>query len=146
LALGSDDSGELFDAVFLISGDNTELFELLEGVSEDLAGRGAVVLSSDAVLSFTTEKVLKSSNAQMRSQVDLSGNSGNSGVKPVGVFRGKFFTDTSLGEFDPSRDDNLVVLLQVFGVSLNEGTGRDVLNGEREIVLKGKHELYLSSV
>jgi len=45
-----------------------------------------------------------------------------------------------------SRDDNLVVLLQVFTVSLDEGTSGDVLDGEREIFLKGKHDLYLSSV
>ncbi len=167
LALGSDDSGELFDAVFLISGDNTELFELLEGVSEDLAGRGAVVGSSDTVLSFTTEEVLKGSNAQMRSQVDLSGDGSYAGYfwfsrKNTHQFwcraswglQGKVLyrhqswrirstIDTlckGKGRGFYVGDNDLIVLLQVVRISFNEGTSGDVLDGEREIVLKGKHE------
>jgi len=75
LTLRSDNSGELFGGIFLILGNNTELFELLEGVSEDLASRFTMVLSSDTVLSLATEEVLEGSNAQMGSQVNFSGNS-----------------------------------------------------------------------
>ena len=75
LSVGSDNSGELLLSAFLISGDNTELLELLKGISDDFTSSVDVMGSSGTVSLLATEKVLEVADTAVRSQINLSGNS-----------------------------------------------------------------------
>ena len=115
LSVSGDSSAELLWGILLISVYNTELFKLLKGVSEDLSSSFSMLWLSGTVSLLTTEKVLKSSNTDVGSKVNFSGDSSyvdvklgldgcyitNSGVDPIRVFWGEFLEDTSLDEFEP---------------------------------------------
>ena len=75
LAVGSYDSGELLLGALLVSGDDTELLELLKGISDDLSSSVDVVGSSGTVSLLATEEVLEVADTAVGSKVNLSGNS-----------------------------------------------------------------------
>lgn len=125
-----DDSGELLLDALLISGEDTETLKSLEGVSNDLASTSSVVISGVTESLLLAVDVSKGANTEVSSQVDLSGDGSNSGVKPVRVFGGEVLTLAGLNILNPVGDLDLVVLLQELSVSLDEISGGDVSDGE----------------
>jgi len=140
---GGDDSGELLLDALLISREDTETLKSLEGVSNDLASTSSVVVSGVTESLLLAVDVSKGANTEVSSQVNLSGDGGNSGVEPIGVFGGEVLTLTGLNILNPVGDLDLVVLLQVLSVGLDEVTSGDVSDGESVSVSSVSQHLYM---
>lgn len=72
-AVGGDNSGEfLLSRLFILLND-AEVFEIVEGVSDDSSSSGVVVSSLDSVSLVRSVEVLQRSNTDVSSQVNFSG-------------------------------------------------------------------------
>ena len=79
----------------------TQLAELLENVTVDLAGAQSEMAWSASESLGTSEDLSHSSNANVRSDVDTTGDSGSSGVDPVSIIRSELLESGSLNDISP---------------------------------------------
>lgn len=87
--------------------EDANSLELLQGVSDDLASSDSMVFVSRAVVLLASEEMSESADTDVRSEIDLSGQSSNSNVVPVGIERGQFLKVTGLQEFDVLDEERI---------------------------------------
>lgn len=92
-------------SLVVISHEDADSLELLEAVSQDLAGSCSVVLVGGSVVLDTSVHVSESTDTDLRSEVHLSGEGGwlsceptNSDVVPVRIVRSDFLQVTGLDD------------------------------------------------
>ena len=84
-------------------------------------------LGSVPSLGTATELVLQVTNTPVTTHIDFTGKSSHTHVEPVSVLRSELASDTSLDVSTPLGDLDLIVLLQVLGVSMDEVLSWDIL-------------------
>ncbi len=99
-ALASEDSSTLGSLRLL---HESKLGELLENVTVDLTSSQCEVVRSATESLGTTEDLSKSTNTNVGSDVDSTGDGGRSCVDPVGVIRSELLECGGLDDVSPLR-------------------------------------------
>ena len=89
-----------------------------------------MVVSVDSESLVSTINMLHSSNTQVTTEVDLTGQSGGADVDPVRVEWGKLLSLTGLDVIGPLGNLDQVVLLEVFGISTDKVLSGHIFNCE----------------
>ena len=97
-ALASEDSSTLGSLGFL---HESELAELLENVTVDLARSQSEVVGSASESLGTAEDLSQRTNTNIRSDVNSTGDGGSSSVNPVGIIRSQLLESSGLDEVSP---------------------------------------------
>lgn len=118
--------------------NETGFFELLQAVSDDLAGTLVVLGWAHAVSLLATVVGLEGRDSNLASDVELVSNGGSSGVEPVAVVGGEVLETSSLNVLGPVRHLNLVALLEVLGKGVNEFSGSYILNSHGAAGVDGR--------
>ena len=79
----------------------TQLGELLKNVSVDLSRTNSEVVGPATKSLRSSEDLSKSTNSNVRPDVNPSSNGGGSGVQPVGVIRSELLEGGSLDDINP---------------------------------------------
>ena len=113
----------------------SELGELLKNMTIDLASTESEMVWSTTESLGTTENLSESTNTNVGSNVDSTGDGSSSGVHPVSIIRSEFLESSGLDDISPLRSDlvekgnhsitylwnlELALGLQVLGVSFDE--------------------------
>ena len=97
-ALASEDSASLGSLGFL---HESELGKLLENVTVDLASAQREVVRSASESLSTTEDLSQSTNTDVGSDVNSTGDGGRSGVNPVSIIRSELLEGGGLDDVSP---------------------------------------------
>jgi hypothetical protein len=106
--------------------EDLELFEGLEGLSVDGSRGINVVGGAAAVVLAASVDDLEGAYTDSRSEVNVTGNRGNAGVKPVRVIRGELLAGSGFNEVDPGGDLEFSSSFQMSGVCFDKLVGINV--------------------
>ena len=101
-------------------------FQLEQHAADDPGIGLAEVFGTRALAHVPPVPLAQLSDAHARAEVHLPGDARGADVIPVVAVRGEFVGHGRLDEIGPRGQFELVGILQMFGVRLDEGLGRDV--------------------